>query len=659
MSGSKCRNCGSTNIETDPARGDAVCTECGVVLEDQLIVSETAFKETPSGNMMVLGQFVANDSTGGATGFGATYHVNGKESRGITLQNARKGITHLCMQLRLNQHCIDTSINFYKMALNRQLTRGRKQAHNHAACVYITCRTEGTAHMLIDISDVLQICVHELGRTYLRFTQALCINIPSVDPCLYIMRFANKLEFGEKTHEVSMTAIRVVQRMKRDSIHSGRRPSGLCGAALLMAARLHEFNRSPADIIKIVKVHESTLRKRLVEFGDTPSSALTLEEFMTVDLEEEQDPPAFKAARKKDRERLQRLENIDTQINDLQAEIDRQLDEQKLGKARKRKDAAFIEKEDTERFITESNLDVIKNYVENDVDDPDSGIQDSESNNANRRLITGLGPNIASMGLISASDRENETKEQTNANFENNTGEIDIADLDDEELDGYIMTEKEAQFKHNLWNKVNAEYLLQQKEKEEKRQKEKEEGKPEKKRRRTTKRNKNQISANTAGEAIEKMLQVKKISSKINYEVLKSLNVNLNTMSKEQKAEEPVQLSKIEADNTASSSKISNATNPPKIQDKPVTPTVKKARLAKPQIPSIKKEEPQAPVDIKINSAESTLSRVDTCDIDETDDYIDEDVEADPTEMTVGEMLGRQGSEDENDFGYGYDEDDY
>ena len=46
---------------------------------------------------------------------------------------------------------------------------------------------------------------------------------------------------------------------------------------------------------------------RVMEFGDTPSSALTLDEFMTVDLEEEQDPPAFKAARKKDRERLQRV----------------------------------------------------------------------------------------------------------------------------------------------------------------------------------------------------------------------------------------------------------------------------------------------------------------------------------------------------------------
>lgn len=46
---------------------------------------------------------------------------------------------------------------------------------------------------------------------------------------------------------------------------------------------------------------------RLIEFGDTPSSALTLEEFMTVDLEEEQDPPSFKAARRKDKERLQKV----------------------------------------------------------------------------------------------------------------------------------------------------------------------------------------------------------------------------------------------------------------------------------------------------------------------------------------------------------------
>lgn len=60
--------------------------------------------------------------------------------------------------------------------------------------------------------------------------QMLTNTFLSADPCLYIPRFAQMLEFGEKNHEVSMTAMRLVQRMKRDWMHTGRRPSGLCGA---------------------------------------------------------------------------------------------------------------------------------------------------------------------------------------------------------------------------------------------------------------------------------------------------------------------------------------------------------------------------------------------------------------------------------------------
>jgi len=51
---------------------------------------------------------------------------------------------------------------------------------------------------------------------------------------------------------------------------------GLCGAALLIAARLHNFNRKIDDIVKVVKLHESTLRKRLNEFGATTTAMLTL-----------------------------------------------------------------------------------------------------------------------------------------------------------------------------------------------------------------------------------------------------------------------------------------------------------------------------------------------------------------------------------------------
>ncbi|XP_032664996.1 transcription factor IIIB 90 kDa subunit [Odontomachus brunneus] len=668
MSAIKCPACGSTNIDTDPARGDAVCKSCGNVVEDQLIVSETTFEETPSGHMVAYGQFVASDSTGGATGFGAAYHVNGKESRGITLQNARRGITQLCAQLHLQSYCVDIAMGFYKMALNYHLTRGRKQAHNQAACVYITCRTEKTAHMLIDISDVLQICVHELGRTYVKFAKALHINIPSIDPCLYIIRFANKLDFGDKHHEVSMTALRVVQRMKRDSIHSGRRPSGLCGAALLIAARLHEFNRTSADIIKIVKVHESTLRKRLIEFGDTPSSALTLDEFMTVDLEEEQDPPAFKAARKKDRERLQKLDNIDAEISELQAEIDRQLEEYKTGKLKKRKDTlGDMESEDTDKFIRESNLNVINEFVHNNVDDPDE-IQDSTMED-NCSDITGLGPDLATMGLLSTNDSTNETKEKLNNN-EDNCEEISIDDIDDEELDSYILSEKEANYKSALWNKVNAEYLVKEKEKEEKRLKETEEGKPEKKRRRTTKKNK--TPANTAGEAIEKMLQEKKISSKINYEALKILNSTVNSSSNQQ---ENNQESSVMTNTTLGlDDKMKKTFNKPMSVYSSDNTTISLSRKSSPIKSSIQQtkktteipqqEKDEETMEKEIIPMENSISVADISMeseiADEADDYLDEEMEADATEMSVGQMLGRHAKSEEDEDGYGYeDEEDY
>lgn len=120
----------------------------------------------------------------------------GRESRQVTLLNAKRRIKTVCDQLRLNEHFIEMSFNFYKMALNRRLTHGRKHIHVIAACIYITCRSEGTPHMLLDLSDVSQVNVYELGRTYLKLTAALCITIPAIDPSLYIIRFAQHLNLG-------------------------------------------------------------------------------------------------------------------------------------------------------------------------------------------------------------------------------------------------------------------------------------------------------------------------------------------------------------------------------------------------------------------------------------------------------------------------------
>lgn len=70
-SGRKCKNCGGSDIEVDPARGDAVCTNCGSVLEHSIIVAELQFEENKHGTSSAIGQFVSADSKGGATKFGA------------------------------------------------------------------------------------------------------------------------------------------------------------------------------------------------------------------------------------------------------------------------------------------------------------------------------------------------------------------------------------------------------------------------------------------------------------------------------------------------------------------------------------------------------------------------------------------------------------
>ena len=149
--------------------------------------------------------------------------------------------------------------------------------------------------------------VFELGHTYLQLVQTLNLRLPLVDPSHYISRFAALLEFGDETHQVAMDAVRLVQRFDRDWMTRGRRPAGICGACLLLAARMNNFRRSVAEIVQVVKIADTTLKKRLEEFRRTPSGALTLQDFRNVWLEEEMDPPAYtKGKEKEEKERMLR-----------------------------------------------------------------------------------------------------------------------------------------------------------------------------------------------------------------------------------------------------------------------------------------------------------------------------------------------------------------
>ncbi|CAM5151991.1 unnamed protein product [Natator depressus] len=556
--GRVCAVCGGSEIEVDAARGDAVCTGCGSVLEDNIIVSEVQFVENSGGGSSAVGQFVSLDGAGKTPSLGGGFHVNlGKESRAQTLQNGKRQIHHLGNQLQLNQHCLDTAFNFFKMAVSKHLTRGRKMTHVIAACLYLVCRTEGTPHMLLDLSDLLQVNVYVLGKTFLLLARELCINAPAIDPCLYIPRFAHMLEFGEKNQKVSMTALRLLQRMKRDWMHTGRRPSGLCGAALLVAARMHDFRRTVKEVIRVVKVCESTLRKRLTEFEDTPTSQLTIDEFMKIDLEEECDPPSFTAGQRKlkiqelEKALSKKLEDVEGEISIYQDEIENELENSRPKAkgvlANLTKDESIddntasvfgeeeAEDEELEAAANHLNKDFCNELLDKDRLKKNEG---RECKNGNEtpvwppalESLLGPLPTAASLGItesiqecISPKDRDHNLKVLSKGE-NTGDGELDLSGIDDTEIDRYILDETEAQIKAELWMKENADYLKEQKEKEARIAKEKELGIYKEHKPKKSAKKREPIQASTAGEAIEKMLEQKKISSKINYNVLKDLN---------------------------------------------------------------------------------------------------------------------------------------
>ncbi|KAK6034081.1 transcription factor TFIIB repeat-containing domain protein [Cooperia oncophora] len=536
-----CPHCGCSDIDEDTGRGDATCMRCGTVLEESIVVAENQFQERSGGSGHTLvGQFVSLER-GQAQARAAAHGLVSQESREVTFARGRKLIEEIASQLRINQHCIDTSYNFFKMSVSRNLTRGRVRSHVVAACLYMTCRLENTAHLLLDFSDVTQVNMFDLGRTLNFLSRSLRINLPSTDPCLYIMRFACLMELGEKLKEVVNLATRLVQRMKRDWMSMGRRPTGLCGAALLLAARAYNFNRTISDVVKVVHISESVVRKRLDEFSKTPSSALTIDEFTTIDLEHEEDPPAFRESRRKAREeQIAKEAEMTAQMErelvlgverdlvlPIEKEVERALEKKRREKFRNTRYAKIVagDLDDPEVGVAEGNL------VRNEIMDSVYRAADDEEERPKTPDYSHLGPTLHSLGI---SPLKPSPVPSLNTSVETSTplpsqdrpdGSLDLSGIDDDEIDTYILTAKESELKERFWMKLNGEHLkeMERRRREREEEEEKEKDNPSKKRRRRTNAPRQNLASSTAIEAMEKIIHEKKLSNKVNYEILKEI----------------------------------------------------------------------------------------------------------------------------------------
>lgn len=275
----KCSNCGSLDIHTDTARGSVYCGECGMVQEENTVVSTLQF-DSSSAKTVLHGKMVNVENTNIGTQFiDSSYYI-------------KNTIRSICNKLSLGNTHIDAAFRWYKLCLQYSLSKGKSILYTLSACVYITCRQESTPHLLIDFSNELRIDLFKIGKVFLKLRNLLGVDIPLIDPSLYMHRFVSQLRFQNK--EILTFSTLLVSRMKKDWILEGRRPNNSCGAALLIASRIFGEERDVDEIARVVHASAAIINKRLQEIKDTESADLQIDKFRDLWIEKEENPPIYK-----------------------------------------------------------------------------------------------------------------------------------------------------------------------------------------------------------------------------------------------------------------------------------------------------------------------------------------------------------------------------
>ncbi len=483
------------------------------MLDDSVFSSDPTFLKTATGASQVEGNFVPESGvaptlTRGPRG-AVTLSFQSQDSHEKTLNRGRSEINELAdrLSIRPREDIAASAHRLYKLAVQRNFTRGRRTQQVAAACLYTICRQEQKPYMLIDFSDCIQANVYLLGAVFLQLIQLLrleshpIISRP-IDPSLYIHRFADRMNFGKSMHAVANTALRLVASMKRDWMQTGRRPAGICGAALFIASHMHGFRRKKSDIVSVVHVCEATIKKRLGEFESTPSAQLTSSEFEKWGQQYEKDLavetnnslPILSIANGA----KQDLAEVMTLCGGLSGGQDppafkRSMDQhqQALLTAAGEKDAAAAGAGSGAEAVPQLE------YRTNDAAEIAHTLEEADLEREKRRL---------------AAD--------------------DMDEIDDDEIDQYLHTSDEVEFKEMLWKQMNQEYLLSQPEGDVHSdlyasagggRREGSSGRGRKKKSRGDAAAGDKYSADTASEATHKMLSTKRLSSKINYSALQEL----------------------------------------------------------------------------------------------------------------------------------------
>jgi len=230
----KCPECGSVNLYLDKERGEIVCRDCGLVIEEKIVdlgqewrefdQDQTAkrrrtgaplsFTKYDRGLGTDIGQRAEIYKLGakGKTKFFRLrkwqYRISTAIERNLKLALAE--LKRVASYLKLPKSVEEEASRIYTLAVQRGLVRGRSMESVVSGALYAACRRHEVPRTLDELSDASGIDKKEIGRTYRFITRELKIRILPSSPIDYIPRFTSALRLSPNTQSKAVEILEMV-----------------------------------------------------------------------------------------------------------------------------------------------------------------------------------------------------------------------------------------------------------------------------------------------------------------------------------------------------------------------------------------------------------------------------------------------------------------
>ncbi|WP_136689458.1 transcription initiation factor IIB [Halorhabdus amylolytica] len=294
-----CPECGGT-VVTDEGRGERVCEDCGVVLEEDAIdhgpewraftPSETEERSrvgAPTTKLLHDEGLSTSIGWSNTDASGRTLSASQREKMGRlriwderfrardardrNLKQALGEIDRMASALGLPEDVRETASVIYRRALEADLLPGRSIEGMATASLYAAARQAGNPRSLDEFEPVSRVRRQKFARAYRYLARELELGIAPADPAEYLPRFVSDLEGSEG---LERRARELLATAKDEGVHSGKNPTGMAAGAIYAAGLLIDDRITQGEIAEVADVSEVTIRDRysellaLLERGD-------------------------------------------------------------------------------------------------------------------------------------------------------------------------------------------------------------------------------------------------------------------------------------------------------------------------------------------------------------------------------------------------------